>query len=41
MTRHGLPAASTFAGTSLSTTLPAPTTELSPIVTPAPTITPA
>ena len=35
MTRHGLPAASTPAGTSRRTTLPAPTTESSPIVTAA------
>ena len=38
---HGLPAATTRAGTSRSTTLPAPTTLSSPIVTPGPTIAPA
>jgi hypothetical protein len=34
MTRQGLPAATTFAGMSLTTTLPAPMVVLSPIVTP-------
>ena len=33
-TRQGLPAATTFAGMSRVTTLPAPTTTLSPMVTP-------
>ena len=34
MTRHGLPAATTPGSTSFTTTLPAPITEPSPIVTP-------
>jgi hypothetical protein len=41
MTRHGLPTASTCAGTFLVTTLPAPMTVESTIVTPAQTMTPA
>ena len=40
-TRHGLPTATTLAGTSFVTTLPAPITVLSPMVTPGRTITPA
>ncbi len=39
--RHGLPAATTPAGTSRMTTLPAPTIESRPIVTPGQTMTPA
>ncbi len=39
-TRAGLPTAITFAGRSRVTTEPAPTTVLSPIVTPGQTITP-
>lgn len=40
MTRAGLPATTQSGGTSLVTTLPAPTTEPSPIVMPGSTITP-
>ncbi len=40
ITRHGLPAAMTLAGISLVTTLPAPITVFSPIVTPGSTIAP-
>ena len=39
ITLQGFPTATTFAGISLFTTLPAPITELSPIVTPGSTIT--
>lgn len=34
MTRQGLPTATLYAGISFTTTLPAPITEFSPIVTP-------
>ena len=40
-TRHGLPTATTLAGMSFVTTLPAPITVFSPMVTPGTTITPA
>ena len=40
MTLHGLPAATVLAGMSLTTTLPAPMTQLSPMVTPGQTTTP-
>ena len=39
MTRQGTPAAKEFAGMSFVTTLPAPMTQLSPIVTPEQTTT--
>ena len=39
-TRHGAPTAITFGGTSFVTTLPAPITELSPIVIPPRTTAP-
>ena len=41
MTRQGTPAATEFAGISRVTTLPAPMTQLSPMVTPGQTVTPA
>ena len=40
-TRQGTPTATTFSGMDLDTTLPAPITELSPMVTPARTVVPA
>src|SRR4029450_9015407 len=40
ITRAGLPTAITFAGRSLTTTAPAPTTVFSPMLTPGQTITP-
>src|SRR5271155_2948968 len=40
MTRAGLPTATTLAGRSRTTIAPAPTTVLSPMVTPGQTITP-
>ena len=39
-TRQGLPAATQLAGISLVTTLPAPMTQLSPMVTPGSTVQP-
>ena len=41
MTRQGTPTATTLAGMSCVTTLPAPMTALSPMVTPASTVQPA
>lgn len=41
MIRHGLPTATTLAGMSFVTTLPAPITVLSPMVTPARMMAPA